>query len=95
MTELNPERFKFWDTEVGKQAEQFQGMILNIHKHRYVAEGEGGFIATIVLVAGSMGDYAAYEGVGSPEWIKHHGTKLTFKQAQQCFMGLEEKRYRR
>ena len=51
---------------------------------------------TVVLVAGDIGDYAAYAGSGEPEWIALHGDKLSFKEACAHFpSGLEEERYRR
>ena len=100
MEQLNPERFKFWDTEVGEHNDQFHHMILNVNKHRFPMESADETInqyvtTTTVLVAGAIGDYACYEGVGSPEWVRDHGNKLTYDQARQCFVGLEERRYRR
>lgn len=49
-----------------------------------------------VLVAGDIGDYAAYQGIGDrPEWIARHGDKISFKEATCHFpFGLEESKYR-
>ena len=50
---------------------------------------------TVVLVAGEIGDYAAYIGIGSPEFVKNHGDKLSFTEANIHFCGqLEEEKYR-
>lgn len=51
-----------------------------------------------VLVAGSIGDYAAYQGIGdNPQWIAQHGDKISFEEACCHFPGgqLERERYRR
>ncbi len=51
---------------------------------------------TVVLVAGQIGDYAAYAGDGSPEWIKRFGDKLSFEEACCHFPGgqLRKDKYR-
>ena len=51
---------------------------------------------TVVLVAGSVGDYAAYAGMGEPEWVAAHGDKLSFEEACCHFPGgqLDAERYR-
>ena len=43
-----------------------------------------------------IGDYAAYVGQGSPEWIADHGDKISFKEATVHFPGgqLEKEKYR-
>jgi hypothetical protein len=49
-----------------------------------------------VLVAGDIGDYAAYQGIGSQEYVARHGDKIRFAEACCHFPGgqLEESRYR-
>jgi hypothetical protein len=92
---------KFWDIKVGEDGREFHGQILASNKKRFVKEPEAedpavpSVYVTYVLVAGAIGDYAVYEGVGNPEWIKEYGNKLTFKEASAVFSGLDEKRYRR
>lgn len=53
---------------------------------------------TVVLVEGSVNDYAAYIGASQdPEWVRRFGNKMTFGEAC-CFfpsMGLDENRYRK
>lgn len=49
----------------------------------------------VVLVGGAVGDYAAYMGSGSPEFVKVHGNKLRFEEACCHFPNeLEKERYR-
>lgn len=40
-----------------------------------------------VLVEGDIGDYAAYTGIGSPEWVAQHGDKISFDEACCHFPG--------
>lgn len=47
-----------------------------------------------VLVAGAIGDYAAYSGNGSPEWVARFGDKISFQEAARQFSPLEESKYR-
>jgi len=51
---------------------------------------------TVVLVAGEIGDYAAYIGIGEPEFVARHGDKLSFTEACEHFPGgqLKEDLYR-
>lgn len=50
----------------------------------------------VVLVSGEIGDYAAYCGVGMPEWVAAHGDKISFEEACGHFPNqLEKERYRR
>lgn len=51
----------------------------------------------VVLVAGSIGDYAAYAGIGTPAWVARHGDKISFEEACVHFPGgqLEEAKYRK
>lgn len=50
----------------------------------------------VVLVAGKIGDYAAYAGIGTEEWVARHGDKIPFEEACVHFPGgqLEKARYR-
>jgi len=50
----------------------------------------------VVLVAGGVGDYAAYEAAANdPAWAAKNGNKLTYDQACFHFPGvLEKNRYR-
>lgn len=49
---------------------------------------------TVVLVEGTIGDYSAYYGVGSDEWVAAHGNKLHFTEAQAHFPSIEKSKYR-
>ncbi len=50
---------------------------------------------TVVLVAGAIGDYAAYAGQGSDDWVARHGDKLSFEMACGHFPGgLSFEKYR-
>jgi hypothetical protein len=53
-------------------------------------------VTLVVLVAGEMGDYAAYAGHGTPEWVAAHGDKLRFEEACCHFPGgqLKKELYR-
>ena len=57
-----------------------------------------GCTVVVVLVAGDprVGDYAAYCGQGSPEWVARHGDKIGFEEARCHFPSgqLERERYR-
>lgn len=49
----------------------------------------------VVLVAGQIGDYAAYVGHGTDEFVTRLGNKLSFEEACIHFpIGLERERYR-
>jgi hypothetical protein len=49
----------------------------------------------VVLVQGQIGDYAAYAGIGSPEWVAKHGDKIRFEEAVIHFpQGLVKEKYR-
>lgn len=85
-------------------------MIIGINKRSYPAEFGAGnekrcladgmefHITNIVcvLVAGSVDDYAAYIGSGSPEWVARYGDKVRFEEACCHFPGgqLIRERYR-
>jgi len=53
---------------------------------------------TVVLVEGSIGDYAAYVGIGTKDdaqGIARHGDKVSFTEATCHFpFGLEREKYR-
>lgn len=74
--------------------------ILGVNRRSYPlqVDGELGGEVTIsvVLVAGSIGDYAAYAGGGTPEWVARFGHKIPFEEACVHFPGgqLDEARYR-
>lgn len=69
--------------------------ILSINKHNYATQA-GGFVeVTVVLVAGEIGHYAAYIGVGPLEWIMRFGDKISYHEACIHFVGLQEDKYRR
>ena len=48
-----------------------------------------------VLVGGTIGDYAAYIGQGTVEFVARSGDKLSFIEAKQYFPGIIEDNYRR
>lgn len=48
-----------------------------------------------VLVEWDIGDYAAYTGLGSPEWVAANGDKISFEEAKVHFpIGLKKELYR-
>lgn len=47
-----------------------------------------------VFVEGDVGDYAAYTGHGSIEWVADHGDKICFEEAKLHFPGIEREKYR-
>jgi hypothetical protein len=49
---------------------------------------------TVVLVEGAIGDYAAYIGHGTKDFIRSSGDKLSFREAQQHFPDIEKEKYR-
>ena len=63
---------------------------------QYATLEEGRTGVSVVLVEGSIGDYAAYAGCGSPEWIAKYGDKISFAEACVHFPGgaLREEKYR-
>jgi len=74
--------------------------ILGINRRSYPVVGQAGAFdrieISVVLVAGAVGDYAAYVGSGLPQDIARHGDKVSFAEACIHFPGeqLEEARYR-
>lgn len=78
-------------------------VILGINKRYYPKQGD--FMGThdenppptlCVLVAGEVGDYAAYVGHSeNPEWVARHGDKICFEEACVHFpSGLKRELYR-
>ena len=56
---------------------------------------EGFVEVKTVLVEGEIGDYAAYSGCGSDQWVAAHGNKIPFEEAQIHFCNsLDRERYR-
>ncbi len=77
------------------------GKIIGVNERWYPVGGSGGMQrapVTAVLVAGEVGDYACYVGVGDKshaEDIARWGDKLSFEEARAQFpVGLEKSRYR-
>jgi len=74
--------------------------ILGANRRSYPAQvgqdGHSRVDVTVVLVAGDIGDYAAYAGAGSDDWIARFGDKVSFEEACVHFPGgqLEEAKYR-
>jgi len=76
-------------------------VILGSNKRCYPSsecEDLGSYVEiNVVLVAGdpAIGDYAAYAGQGSDQWVAARGAKLCFEEAQVHFCnGLEKSKYR-
>ena len=49
----------------------------------------------VVLVAGAIGDYAAYVGLGTYRDVKSTGDKLLFEEALGYFPSIERDHYRK
>jgi hypothetical protein len=72
--------------------------------HTVLAVAESGWLPTqrplskvritAVLLSGAIGDYCAYVGSGTIEWVANHGNKIPFAVASILFPGIEERRYR-
>lgn len=68
---------------------------LRVPYYRYEIEQiDPEFMRRVVLVAGAIGDYTVYEGIGPAEWVRDYGNKLPFNLAKAWFPALEEARYR-
>lgn len=68
---------------------------LRVPYHRpFIEEADVDFMRRVLLVSGSIGDYAAYEGIGPVEWVRDHGAKLPFAIAKGFFEGIDRRRYR-
>jgi hypothetical protein len=69
-------------------------MILGVNRRTYPSQQGSAVSVLVVLVAGEVGDYAAYAGCGDSEWVARHGDKISFEEACQHFPYLERERYR-
>ncbi len=47
-----------------------------------------------VLVQGDIGDYAAYVGHGSDDFVMRWGNKISFEEAKVQFPGIVKEKYR-
>ena len=74
--------------------EESADKILGIDRRSLPTAIYGRIDMTIILVAGQVGDYAAYRGCGSDQFVIDHGDKLTFAEAEGHFFGLKKERYR-
>jgi len=72
------------------------GDIIGCNLRSMPVEGQiKGIDYKVVLVAGDIKDYAAYIGVGSNEFVKRHGNKLSLDEANIHFCGaLKKEKYR-
>jgi len=69
--------------------------ILAYITRHYPAVDNVSVTTTIVLVAGTNHDYAAYIGHGNPSWVRRFGDKLSFREAQHYFPEIVSEQYRR
>lgn len=70
--------------------------ILSVNKRVYPDQQHRNIEITTVLVAGRVGDYAVYVGIGEPGWVAKYGNKISFAEACIHFpCGLEEEKYRK
>lgn len=62
----------------------------------YPAQNALGYVEiTVVLVEGDIGDYAAYAGCGTQQFVAAQGNKISFNEANVHFCGcLEKEKYR-
>lgn len=88
------------ETEESVETERFpSNAIIGVNRRSYPSQfpimGSPYVDIAVVLVSGEIGDYAAYIGSGSDEFIKSQGNKLAFEEAQIHFChSLERERYR-
>ena len=61
--------------------------ILNTNNVSYPSQDNERITLTAVLVEGPVKDYAVYVGHGSPEYIAHHGNKLSFEESKNLLIG--------
>jgi hypothetical protein len=68
--------------------------ILEVSRRTYPSEHAPGrgVEMLVVLVAGEIGDYAAYAGQGSPEWVARFGNPMSFEEACVHFPDAQLKR---
>ncbi len=67
---------------------------VNIEKQSMPSEN-GNTEITAVLTEGTIKDLAAYIGIGSEEWVKANGRKLSYREALMYFPFIKEENYRR
>ena len=62
----------------------------------YPAQNGQGYVEIkVVLVEGVIGDYAAYAGCGTNQFVAAQGNKISFNEANVHFCGsLEKDKYR-
>lgn len=78
-----------------KYTHELDGKILGINIRYYPTQNGLGCMGTVtVLVAGAIGDYAAYTGHGHPHWVALHSDKISFAEAKCHFPSIEEANYR-
>ena len=69
--------------------------IIGENKRSFLAESGAWVDTTVVLVEEGVQNYAAYIGVGSPEYVAKHGNKISFQEACVHFpFGLVKEKYR-
>lgn len=69
--------------------------ILGVNERFYPAEYNTTSPIKVVLVGGAIGDYAAYAGAGTNQWVADHGDKVSFAEACIHFPGqLKRELYR-
>ena len=72
------------------------GQILAADRRSMASESGWRIEYSVLLVSGAVGDYKAYMGSGSDEFIIAYGDPLSFDEAKAHFpIGLEKRRYRR
>ena len=75
---------------IGKNVRWYRHLHLPINLDRPAGEN-----VSVVLVAGAIGDYAAYVGLGQDfSLIAEQGDKLSFEEARCHFPGIEREKYR-
>ena len=78
-----------------KYTPELDGKIISCNIRYFPTQnGMGCTPSTTVLVAGAVGDYAAYTGHGHPNWVAKHGDKISFVEAKCHFPTIEEANYR-
>ena len=61
--------------------------IIGVNERWYPCQNGMCGATLVVLVEGQIGDYAAYAGHGSKEWVADHGDKVSFEEACIHFPG--------
>jgi hypothetical protein len=55
--------------------------IIGKNERWYISETGAQVSVVTVLVEGTIGDYTAYSGIGSPEYVAQRGNKISFAEA--------------